>query len=155
MAPLSKLAFKVEPLNPGEPQALAVMPLIDGVPLVQLVEAFEDGQAFDVAGGYKGIVPFYNNFGPLSCHYLPDYGEGELDEDWTVTHRALLGCDCGYMSCWALLGTIGRVGDTVTWSGFWHNHRPLRDYSALGPFSFSFEDYRDAVYEVAEPFYTK
>src|SRR5579859_7674020 len=64
MAQLNHLSFLVEPLGPGEPEALAVIPLIDFTPLTRLIEEFERKRAFDKIGGYAGIVPLHYRFGP-------------------------------------------------------------------------------------------
>jgi hypothetical protein len=150
----SHLSFLVEPIGPGEPTSLAVIPLIDFTPLPRLIEQFEREKRFDVAGGYAGLVPAHFNFGPLNCHYLADSYSVDLESDWEVHGRYVLGCKCGQVTCWPLTVRISKNDESVTWDNFMQPHRPERDYSGFGPFQFDLDQYEAVVNRVAERFYT-
>jgi len=49
-----------------------------------------------------------------------------------------------------LLAAITTDYETLTWSQFEQPHRPERDYSAFGPFTFDWQDYKDALEELME-----
>ena len=121
----------------------AVTPAIDGVPLTELIGAFEHHQHFDPAAGYQGIVPQYFNYGPLDRYFLADF----LDDNYfsRLGWIYFLGCDCGEVGCWPLQGKIRIDGNSVIWEKFCQPHRPQRDYSAFGPFIFDLDQYREAV----------
>jgi hypothetical protein len=152
MERLNHLSFLIEPIGPGEPDALAVIPLIDFTPLPRIIEQYESEKGFDVAGGYAGLVPKHYRFGPLNTHFLADYGV-DLESNWEAHGRYLLGCKCGQVTCWPLTARISKTDDIVTWDRFYQPHRPDRDYSGFGPFKFDFYDYEFVVNRVAERFY--
>lgn len=117
------------------------MPYVDGVPLIDLVETHEENAQFDVVGGYGGIEPRNFDFGDLRRYYL-----GEQTDQWPAPGKVwLLGCECGEAGCWPLEATINATPDVVTWSGFRQPHRPDRDYTGVGPFRFSAEQYAAEV----------
>src|ERR1035438_8527054 len=144
------LSFLVEPLSPALPEALAVIPIIDGVRLTKLIDDFESARGFDAAGGYAGLVPRNYRFGPLNCHFLGEADVYDLSGDWEIPDVYLLGCTCGEVSCWPLTSSITKSADTIIWSDFSQPHRPNRIYTAFGPFRFEFEQYETAVNAVAE-----
>jgi len=150
---LTVISFLVEPFDGGQRAAFSVTPLFDGVPLIRLVEDFERTHQFDKIGGHAGIVPRNYRFGPLNCHFLPELFGEDLYGDWKITGRYLLGCNCGEVGCWPLTASISETDVVVTWDTFYQPHLPSRDYSAFGPFHFDFDQYREAVNEVAEQFY--
>jgi hypothetical protein len=151
----SELSFLVEPLSAALPEALAVTPVLDGVPLTKLIDDFETNRGFDAAGGYAGLVPGHYRFGPLNCHFLADSDEFDLAADWEIPDVYLLGCTCGEVGCWPLTSTITKSANTVTWSDFGQPHRPNRLYTAFGPFHFEFTQYEAAVNALAKQFYPK
>jgi hypothetical protein len=104
-----------------------VLPLVDGTSLVDLITTYEIERGFEPLGGYAGLVR----------NALPVF--------LTKGRVALLGCVCGDMGCWPLEAMVHPGEQTVTWSGFRQPHRPDRDYSGFGPFTFDRAPYTDAV----------
>lgn len=149
----STLTFLVEPLSPSLPEARSIIPVIDEVPLITLIDEFETARGFDAAGGYAGLVPGNYRFGPLDCHFLADSEQFDLDGDWELLGVYLLGCTCGEVGCWPLTSSITKSADTVTWSNFYQPHRPNRIYTAFGPFCFDFEPYEATVNALARQFH--
>jgi hypothetical protein len=135
----SVLCFEVDRLN----GAGALVPLVDGQSLIDLVAAFEAGKGYVPSGGYAGLVPAHFNFGDLALYYL-----GAKQQPWPKAGRAwLLGCDCGEVGCWPLEAAISRVDGAVVWSDFMQPHRPERDYGEFGPFEFEHQQYQAAVHD--------
>lgn len=126
----------------------ALVPYVDGVSLVDLVETYEGVAKFDVVGGYGGIEPQKFNFGDLRLYYL-----GAQNAQWPSPRRAwLLGCGCGEVGCWPLEASVDAAHDVVTWHSFQQPHRPDRDYSNFGPFRFDAEQYASAIDAAVEHF---
>lgn len=132
---MNTIAFQV-----GESPA-TLMPVIDGVSLLDRVRTFEFEQDFDVPGQY----------GPL---WLRDvaygdpqlYWEGQIDRDFgAIGRNYVLACDCGVTECWPLACRIRVEGEMVIWDEFSHPQRRDRDYSGFGPFVFDLTQYRSAV----------
>lgn len=139
----SALAFEVVTIDGG---ARALVPIIDGQSLVDLVAAYEAQHGFEPAGGYAGIIPAHFNFGDLTRYY-----EAREDRQWpSPGHAWLLGCACGEVGCWPLTARIVVGADVVTWSDFSQEHRTERDYGGFGPFVFDRAQYATAVAGVAE-----
>ena len=116
-------------LRPWEDGGTELVPLVNGVSLVELVARYERGEGLKPAGGYAGLM-----LGPAARRaYLPG------------TSYALLGCDCGDMGCWPLRAEIHADADTVTWDSFHQPHRPDWDYSGFGPFVFDRAQYDEAL----------
>ncbi len=113
------------------------MPLVDGVPLVDLVTSFEERRGYDPAGGYDGIS--VSSFDPVAVR-----ASAGAEQVW------LLGCDCGDAGCWPLAATLERVGDLVLWSAFEQPHRPAWDYDGFGPFRFAASQYDEAVRAIVQ-----
>jgi hypothetical protein len=127
------LTFRFPRLESG---ALTVVAHIDGAALAALAAAYETARGdCDPAGGYGGLVPEYFNYGPLDRYFLGGDGEAQY----------LLGCQCGEVGCWPLMGRITALPDVYQWSGFHNPFRPQRDYSGLGPFRFARAHYKAAV----------
>lgn len=124
---LHVLGFEVDEVD-GH---VEVTPTVDGVPLTDLVEAYEADQRFDVVGGYGGLVPAWSR-GGLATDLLPG-------------RAAVLACECGELACWPLQATIVVDGDVVTWSDYEQPHRPGRDYTGFGPHRFDRAQYESAV----------
>jgi hypothetical protein len=137
------LDFTVVPVGDG---ARALVPMIDGQSLVDLVAAFEAQRAYEPSGGYAGIIPAHFNFGVLTRYY-----EAREDRQWpSPQHAWLLGCDCGEVGCWPLTARIEVTADDVTWSDFGQPHRPGWDYEGFGPFVFERQQYAGAVSRAVE-----
>ncbi len=60
------LSFSVQPFE----GALAVTPIINGLPLSETVSAFERDHHFEPAGGYGGLIPQWFNYGNLKLYFL-------------------------------------------------------------------------------------
>jgi hypothetical protein len=135
----SRVSFKVQPFE----GALSITPVVDGMPLTEMIAAFEREQHFEPAGGYGGIIPGWFNYGALDTYFL-----GEIQQDsyfFRLNRVYLLGCDCGEVGCWPLMARIRAEGDSVVWDCFEQPHRRDRDYSGFGPMVFDAEQYRQAV----------
>ncbi|TDW24038.1 hypothetical protein [Kribbella kalugense] len=132
---IRRVGFELHPWEGGPAREL--LPTVDGIALTDLVETYERAHRFDVIGGYAGLVLEH-----LSHGSLPEYLSGR---DGSV---ALLGCNCGEVGCWPLEAQVV-VGTQVTWRGFRQPHRPRRDYSSFGPFTFDRSQYDAAVRRAA------
>ncbi len=115
--------------------AVEVVPTIDGVELLDLIHGFEQQSGMETREkSYGGLIPSFYRFGPIAQHFF------------TNDHKVpLLGCECGEWGCWPLLATVEDRGDKVSWSSFEQPHRPERDYSGFGPFTFSRSPYVEAL----------
>src|SRR6266700_4096278 len=143
MSAISTLSFLVKEFGDYKPVVYAVVPVIDGVPMTDLVAAFEESRHFDPVGGYGGLVPQFFNYGSLDQYFNGCFEQGSY---WERLHAIyLLGCDCGEVGCWPLLCRIRMDGNIVVWEAFKQEHRPERDYSRFGPFVFDAKHYRNAV----------
>jgi hypothetical protein len=134
------LTFRLSRQHGSDTDPIVVTPVIDGRPLDDMIEDFENNNGFnDPAGGYGGIIPSFFRFGPLDLHFLG-----------TSPHRAteetiVLGCQCGEVGCWPLECEIKVDGDLVTWRGFRQPYRTERDYSQFGPFVFALGQYQEEL----------
>ncbi|MFC4335620.1 hypothetical protein [Salininema proteolyticum] len=134
---MNVIAFAVQEFRSGG--VSEVVPLIDGTPLTELVDAYEMSRSMRSAGNvYGGLIPAYFRYGPMDEHFL---GEGFRSSAGTY----LLGCECGEVGCRPLLGRISLKSAEVFWTDFVQPHRPERDYSGFGPFAFSRRQYRSAL----------
>ncbi len=135
----ARISFTVQPFE----GATAVIPVVDGTPLSEMISAFEREQHFEPAGGYGGLIPEWFKYGALDRYFL---GEFEKDSYFARLGRVyVLGCQCGEVGCWPLLARIS-VGDaSVTWDSFQQPHHKERDYSGFGPIVFDTQQYREAV----------
>jgi hypothetical protein len=142
-----KLSFKVDDFDG---QGKGFEPLIDGMPLSDLVESYEVSQGYnDPAGGYGRIVQEYARLGPLDVYY-----QGHRDAkmaDLPEFHY-FLGCDCTVLDCWPLIGRISLSEVGYEWSGFSNPHRPKRNYSELGSFRFEHKAYEAVIAELESQF---
>lgn len=123
-----------------EDGVLAVVPVVDGVPLTALVDGFETAAGMQPAGdAYGGLVPEVQRAGAVADRFLgrPD-GTGR-------PRTAVLGCVCGDVGCWPLMARIVVTADLVVWDSFEQPHRPGRDYTGFGPFRFERGRYEDAL----------
>ena len=124
---------------PGAPRdASEVVPVVDGRDLVSLIGSFERERGYEVPGEYGGIVIAFDvKLDGLRDHFL---GEGRHGE-----RTAVLGCNCGDLSCWPLLTTVEVDPEWVAWSDFRQPNRPSQEYSDFGPMRFDRSDYEDAL----------
>ena len=144
---MTLLDFAIEPLEPSS-IALAITPVLDGIRLTQMIEEFERERGYEPAGGYAGIVPAHFKFGPLDQYFLAATGKDYFE----VGGHYVLGCTCGEVGCWPLNAKISVSHDSVVWDRFRQPHRPDRNYSGFGPFTFKFEQYSQAIAELASRF---
>jgi hypothetical protein len=117
-----------------------LVPLVDGVSLVDLVSEFEHAAGDQPAGGYAGLVLDHGNFGDLG-----NYLHGKPDSPYRRDAVALLGCNCGDVGCWPLQAQIHADASSVTWTTFTQPHRPDRNYTPFGPFTFRRPQYDKAI----------
>lgn len=114
--------------------------MLDGTPLTDMISAFESKAAFDVVGGYGGLIPEFFNYGPLDQYF---FGKSPVTDDEARIY--LLGCECGEVGCWPLTCVVDLQPDTVVWHSFQQPHRPNRDYLAFGRFTFDISQYNSAI----------
>ena len=133
----SSISFKVIVKRPTE-----IIPVIDGIELIDLVGKFEKSKHYEPAGGYGGIVPEYFRYGPLRQYFL-----GQSKDDYWRENGGIyvLGCDCGEVGCWPLVCKSTSNEDLVIWSEFKQPHRTEWDYSNFGPFQFERSAFDDAA----------
>ena len=146
MNAVAKVSFPVERLSEYEVPTFAIVPVINGNMLTDLIAIFERDRHFEPAGGYAGLVPQFFEYGHFDRYLM---GEYESDSYWAKLGGIyLLGCDCGEVGCWPLVCRVMSIENTVVWGHFRQPHRPERDYSEFGPFVFDAEQYRRAVEEL-------
>lgn len=135
----ANLSFLVERAE----HKFAIIPILNGVPLTDMILLFERENGYAPAGGYGGLIPDYFKYGPLDRYFLGDFEENSY---FGVLGRIyLLGCNCGEVGCWPLAARVIADGGSVVWDSFQQPHRPERDYSRFGPFAFDARQYRQAV----------
>jgi hypothetical protein len=140
MAAFHQLSFQLAFLSGG---ATAVMPCIDGTTLSDLTSAYEIARGFDdPGGGYGGLVPDYMRYGPMNDYFLGRGTSPCRQEDGT---QYMLGCQCGEVGCWPLMGRIVALPGEYEWRDFYNPCRKARDYRGLGPFRFEASAYVGAV----------
>lgn len=123
-----------------------VLAQVDSVPFTDLVAAFETSQGWSPTGGYAGLDTAMRSYCPWIDYFKGYCGSLGHNEEKT----ALLVCQCGVYTCWPLLAAIETDYETMTWSRFEQPHRPERDYSAFGPFTFDWQEYIDALDDLME-----
>ncbi|WP_439661616.1 hypothetical protein ACSHWB_08950 [Lentzea sp. HUAS TT2] len=106
-----------------------VVPLIDGVPLTEWLELYDDPSFSGVRKDDLDAKPFQP-------------GKAQL----------VLGCDCGVASCGPLVARIraGKDKKAIIWDEFRRPHRNGRVYDELGPFTFDREQYEAALGKLLE-----
>jgi hypothetical protein len=128
--------------------SLTVTPHIDGVALSSLITAFEFECSYQPAGGYGGLIPSGFQYGPLDQYFLgrpakPDYWQ-------EIGGFYVLGClSCGQVGCWPLVCKISTADQHVIWREFRQPHRPKRDYSTFGSFTFGRAEYEASASALA------
>ena len=130
--------------TPNRPTA--VMPVVDGVTLCDLVGAYERERGYEPSGAYGGLVPAFFDYGRLT-EYLRGDARQQCPEPGSVW---LLACDCGEVGCWPLEADVAVTPETVTWSGFRQPYRLEWSYAAFGPFVFDGHEYDAATAHVTE-----
>lgn len=120
----------------------AVTPYVDGSSLAALVEAYERAKGYKPAGGYRGLIPAYFDYGPLDEYFT---GKNQSGHWMALKGIYLLGCVCGEVGCWPLIASVHQQDDTIRWDRFVQPYRRERDYTAFGPFTFSRAQYDDAL----------
>lgn len=140
---MNRIEFAVKEYRPDWGTWYGVVPLVDGVSLVDHVRKFEEAQNFDLAGGYGGIEPTWpdaeNWVRYLLGEFFPEDNEPSNGTTW------LLGCNCSAAGCWPLEARVSVEGDRVMWHSFRQPHRPAQDYSKFGPFVFGRSEYKAAL----------
>lgn len=121
-----------------EDGALSIMPLIDGIALIDRVATFEREYRCGGSGGRDGLVPEYFRFGPLDRHFM---GRGEAP---SPTRVVVLGCDCGEWGCNPFFCRVEVDAQAVRWSGF-ERFSGDEAYAAFGPFVFERGAYEQAL----------
>ncbi len=139
-ASISEISFDYRPGPPGRTDVHRIIPCIDTVPLLDLVDSFELNVGMQPAGGaYGGIVPRFVKFGSAISHF---HGTTRLTSEQKTP---VLACECGELACWPMLTRITLTGDLVVWDRFQQPYRPTRDYGTFGPFLFDRDQYDSAV----------
>lgn len=116
--------------------------LINGVPLVTLLQVYEEPMA-----RAEGFAPLAGDYGQLSHYDLYK----SLRKAASKGHPAVpvLDCSCGCSGCWTLKLTLRVEPESVSWTGFEQIHRSQAhnrwDYSNFGPFRFSREHYAEQM----------
>ena len=143
------LSFTIQPIPDYKVAVLTLVPVFNGTGLTELVMQFERERGFDPAGGYGGLVPSFFTYGPLDRYFMAE----PTDNYWArMGGYYVLGCECGEVGCWPRMCRITKTGNTVVWDSFRQPHRPDRDYSHFGPFTFDLERYKTVVDEIARQF---
>lgn len=143
------LSFLIKPLDEHGPAVLTLTPVINKVPLTNLIESFERDHAMESAGGYGGLVPAFFRYGPLNRYFL---GQSEDEHLKKKGEYYLLACRCGEVGCWPLSARITATDIYVVWDRFAQEHRRERDYSSFGPFTFELHAYKKAIGDIAVRF---
>ena len=143
MQDISTLSFIFEPLT-GCSSALAAVPVVSGVSLIELVGQFERERNYHLPGDYTGLGHHDLTHDNPTIHYcLSDCVELPASDQ-----RTLLGCTCGFADCWPLMAVIVRDEEHVIWQSIEQPHRPEQDYSEFGPFVFDVDQYNSAISEL-------
>lgn len=129
---MNTIAFEIRPRDGFVPE---VRVLIDGKDLIEALKLHE--APFALAEGHPGIAGGYSGLMPEEWKTLPEaYSDGRV---------AVMGCECGEVSCWAIRVAIVTEVDRVIWRDFQQPQRPSWTYQGLGPFAFDRTQYESAV----------
>lgn len=122
----------------GEASATAVLPVVDGTSLVELVSEYERSRDYDLPGSYSGYDAEYVHYEFVNRHDDLGHYQGR--------HVELLSCDgCFEPGCWPLEANIVFGPSTVEWRDFRQPHRRSRSYAGFGPFEFERGAYMSAM----------
>lgn len=135
------LSFSISTTTVGDKPQTLVMPQIDGVPLIDLVAAFETASGWSPAGGYGWLTPGFHCYGSVDEYFL---GQGR-SVGWNSGKTPLLVCTCEEIGCWPLVAKIEVERDRVVWHAFEQPHRPEWNYAKFGPFHFDREAYEAVI----------
>lgn len=139
---MSKIEFSIRVEELGGGGAQTVVPVIDGISLIELARRVEAGPAAasgeaDLAGRYAGLV--------IGEREWQQWYTGENPQIWfDDADSCLLGCTCGETGCWPLTARIAYGRHEVRWSSFRTGHRPW-NLTGLGPFRFDRNAYDRAL----------
>ena len=100
------LSFLIKPLDDHGSEVLTLTPVINDVPLTDLIERFEREHGMEPAGGYGGLVPSFFRYGPLNRYFL---GQSEDELFQKKGEHYLLACKCGEVGCWPLSARITAI----------------------------------------------
>jgi hypothetical protein len=128
--------------------------LIDDKDFIEILRVFE--KPFAELEGYSDLA---GNYAWLRAEYTPPehflgYGEKDYGEDCDKV--GLLECVCGCEYCWPFAARITVSDESVIWSDFEQPHRLTDspsgywDYSKLGPFMFSLQEYQQELSKILE-----
>lgn len=136
----NQISFDVHTIPSG---AASIVPVIDGITLIDLVTAYEAERGYtDPLGGYGGIIPDYMHYGPID-DYFAARGASLCRQPNGAQY--VLGCHCGEVGCWPLTAAVSLISEGYEWSRFLNSCRPARDYSDFGPFVFERAGYDRAL----------
>ena len=137
----------------GQTHYPLINPVVDGVPLRELVGAFEIAQGWAKSCCYDGLAPQYYRYGNMEDHFN-GYLTGFIGNP---NKTVMLVCNCGVYTCWPLQAKIEEDMDSeiVTWRDFEQPFRPERDYSGFGPFVFDWGDYLMVLDDLVEELKTR
>lgn len=148
MKDFSEFSFEIQPIPQLKTKSLRL--LVNGVDFADQITAYEESLNYHPAGGYGGLIPDFFNYGHLTDYLL---GRTHQDSYFSDLGRIyLLGCDCGEVGCWPILGSVIASDQHVVWRDFLQPHRPDRDYSGFGPFFFDLNDYRQKAEMISQRF---
>ncbi|MCA2205738.1 hypothetical protein [Nocardia rosealba] len=137
----SEISFDYQPGSLDRADVHQIMPRIDSIPLIDLVDTFEIGAGMEPSGDmYGGLAPQFFRFDSATEHF---HGSRKPRK------TPVLACSCGEVGCWPLFTRISLTGDLVVWDHFEQPHRPTRDYTAFGPFLFDRIRYDTAIQDLS------
>lgn len=132
---MNDLRFELRPWEiPAGATVNEVVPVIDGLSLIDRVAQYEAERGYEPSGGYRGVGSNYS--APFA-----EWFTGRHLRTPSPDHVPLLGCDCGEVECWPLVATVTVADLVVTWSRFRQPHREQWSYESFGPFTFDASDY--------------
>lgn len=144
---MNRVEFTLEEYEPDWGQWQGVVPIVDGVSLIDRIRDYETQCGFDLPGSYGGLQPYSDDIANWVRYLVGDsYPEGGQSSDGTTW---LLGCNCSFAGCWPLEARVTVGDEIVTWNQFRQPHRPKQDYSSFGPFFFARNEYDQEVERLA------
>jgi hypothetical protein len=92
----------------------AVVPVVDGVRLTDLVRDFERRAGYEPSGGYGGVAHVLSRFGPVEGYYLGVATEWLFEGYLEILSWA----GCREPGCWPLEVQVTADTSWVTWHSF-------------------------------------